>query len=55
MKATVIMLAHRLSTVKDCDRILVIKDGEIIEEGSYEQLMNIKGYFTELVNRQIQN
>lgn len=54
MKATVIMVAHRLSTVKDCDRILVMKDGEIIEEGPYEQLMDMDGYFRELVNRQIQ-
>lgn len=53
MDATVVMVAHRLSTVKYFDRIIVIKDGNIAEEGTYSQLMAANGYFSELVRRQI--
>lgn len=53
MQATVVMVAHRLSTVKDCDRIVVIREGEIVEQGNYKQLMEQNGYFAELVHKQI--
>ena len=49
---TRIVIAHRLSTVKDCDRIVVLDQGEIVEEGSYEELMAKKGLFYELAARQ---
>jgi ABC-type bacteriocin/lantibiotic exporter with double-glycine peptidase domain len=52
MKSTVIMVAHRLSTVKNCDRIIVFKDGRIEEEGNYEELIQKKGYFAKLVEKQ---
>ncbi len=52
MNSTRIVVAHRLSTVKDCDRILVLKNGTIYEEGSYEALMNLRGEFYSLVERQ---
>ncbi len=42
---TVIMIAHRLSTVVSADRIIVLDDGKIIEEGSHEQLLNRKGKY----------
>ncbi len=51
-KCTVIMVAHRLSTVKECDRIIVLKDGGIAEEGTFDELMELKGYFHELMKRQ---
>ncbi|SCW61597.1 ABC-type bacteriocin/lantibiotic exporter, contains an N-terminal double-glycine peptidase domain [Ruminococcaceae bacterium YRB3002] len=51
-KCTVIMVAHRLSTVKGCDRIILLKDGHIAEEGDYDQLMELKGEFYELMRRQ---
>lgn len=52
MKCTVIMAAHRLSTVIDCDRILVFQNGHIVEEGTYSELTNMNGYFLELVKKQ---
>ncbi len=52
MKATVIMVAHRLSTVKNCDRIIVLKEGKIEEEGRYEELIQKEGYFAKLVEKQ---
>lgn len=52
-KATVIMVAQRLSTVVDCDRIFVFKDGCICESGTYHELLAMNGVFTELVNKQM--
>ena len=49
---TRIVIAHRLSTVKNCDRILVLDHGGIAEQGSYEELMQLQGLFYELVKRQ---
>lgn len=47
---TSIVIAHRLSTVKAADRILVLQRGRIIEEGSHEQLMTRGGHYAELYN-----
>ena len=52
LQCTRIVVAHRLSTVQDCDRILVLDHGRIIEEGTYTQLMEKNGFFAELVSRQ---
>ncbi len=52
LKCTRIVIAHRLSTIKNCDRILVMDKGNIAEQGSYEKLMEKKGLFYELVQRQ---
>ena len=49
---TRVMIAHRLSTVKNCDRILVMDQGRIVEDGNYEELMKKEGLFYELVKRQ---
>ena len=49
---TRVLIAHRLSTVKGCDRIYVMDGGRIKETGSYEELMEKKGLFYELVRRQ---
>jgi ATP-binding cassette, subfamily B, bacterial len=46
---TVILVAHRLSTLKDADRILVFQDGRIVERGTYEELSQRDGLFAELV------
>ena len=46
---TTIMVAHRLTTLKDCDRILVFDNGQIVEVGDYEMLVNRGGLFAELV------
>ncbi len=52
LKCTRIVIAHRLSTIKKCNRIIVLDDGEIAEDGTYEQLMEKGGIFTNLVKRQ---
>ena len=52
LKCTRIVIAHRLSTIKQCDRILVLDKGKIIEDGTYDQLIQRRGFFAELVARQ---
>ena len=52
LDCTRIVVAHRLSTIENCDRILVMEDGKIVEEGDYHTLMSKNGFFTELVKRQ---
>ena len=52
LKCTRIVVAHRLSTIKNCDRIIVIDDGKIVEDGKYEELIEKNGVFAELVRRQ---
>lgn len=53
LKCTRIVIAHRLSTVKHCDRIIVLDGGKIVEDGTYEELIAKKGTFAELVERQM--
>jgi ATP-binding cassette subfamily C protein len=53
VKATRITVAHRLSTVKSADRIFVLQDGVIAEEGGYEALMTLDGVFAKLARRQM--
>ncbi len=53
LNATRVVVAHRLSTIINCDRILVIDNGEIIEQGTYNELLANKGLFYELASRQI--
>lgn len=48
--ATSILIAHRLSTVKAADRIIVLREGKIIEEGNHESLMSAGGHYAELYN-----
>ena len=52
LKCTRIVIAHRLSTVKNCDRIMVVDGGIIAEEGTYDELITKNGLFAELVRRQ---
>lgn len=54
MGRTVIVVAHRLSTVKNADNIVVLQDGEIIEEGNHEELAGRKGKYYELVKNQLE-
>ncbi|MCU0497863.1 MAG: ABC transporter ATP-binding protein/permease [Anaerolineae bacterium] len=49
-QSTSILIAHRLSTVQSADRIIVLKGGEIIEQGSHDQLMRQNGHYAELYN-----
>ena len=52
---TSFIIAHRLSTIKNADLILVLKEGNIIEQGNHEELMNKNGFYAELYNSQFQN
>ncbi len=47
-QVTAIVIAHRLSTLKNMDRIIVMDDGRVVEEGSFNELMNKGGHFTKL-------
>ena len=47
---TAIVIAHRLSTVRNADRIIVMRDGEIIEEGTHAQLLQTSGHYADLYN-----
>ena len=49
---TSFVIAHRLSTIKDADVIFVMKDGDIIEQGSHEKLLEKKGFYADLYNSQ---
>ena len=49
---TVLVIAHRLSTVRKADRIIVLKNGKIIESGKHEELLNLKGHYQRLVELQ---
>ncbi len=53
LKVTRIVIAHRLSTIINADRIYAMKRGEVVESGTYQELMDQKGYFYELAKRQI--
>ena len=52
LNCTRIVVAHRLSTVRHCDRILVMSGGAIVEEGTYDDLLAKGGIFADLVERQ---
>ena len=52
---TSLMIAHRLSTVRNADLILVVKNGRIVEQGSHTQLLAKKGYYHELYTRQYED
>ena len=52
LKVTRIIIAHRLSTIINADKIYVMKDGEVVEQGKYEELMAKDGYFALLAKRQ---
>ncbi|WP_294152888.1 ABC transporter ATP-binding protein [uncultured Clostridium sp.] len=51
---TSFIIAHRLSTIKNADIILVLKDGDVIEQGNHEQLMAMNGFYTNLYNSQFE-
>lgn len=51
---TSFVIAHRLSTIKDADLILVMKDGDIVEQGSHNELLEQNGFYAELYNSQFE-
>ena len=48
---TSIIVAHRLTTIEQSDRIIVMSDGRIIEEGTHKELLEKQGYYAELSKR----
>ena len=52
MKCTRITIAHRMSTIRDCNRIIVLGDGRVAEDGSFDELMAKGGLFSEIIKRQ---
>ncbi len=47
-KKTIIIIAHRFSTIKQCDKIFIIKDGTLLDSGTYDSLLNTQQYFKKL-------
>lgn len=52
---TSFIIAHRLSTIRDADLILVMKDGDIVEQGNHEELLKAGGFYASLYNSQFEN
>ena len=51
---TCFVIAHRLSTIQNADRILVVRDGDIVEQGTHQDLMARNGFYASLYNSQFQ-
>jgi ABC-type multidrug transport system fused ATPase/permease subunit len=51
---TVLVIAHRLNTIKDADRIVVLKEGEVVEAGAHDELLNLGGEYARLYRRESQ-
>jgi ABC-type multidrug transport system fused ATPase/permease subunit len=53
LRVTRIVIAHRLSTIEGADRILVLDEGKVVQQGTYEELIAQPGHFSDLARRQM--
>ena len=51
---TSFVIAHRLSTIRDADLILVMRDGDIVEQGTHDELIDAGGFYADLYNSQFE-
>ena len=49
-KKTIVLIAHRLSTVRDCDMIFVLENGKVVDQGSYQELLLKSAHFQALAS-----
>ena len=49
------VIAHRLSTIRDADKILVMRDGDIVEQGTHDELIDQGGFYADLYNSQFED
>ena len=52
---TVVVVAHRLSTIRDADEIIVMQKGEVVERGKHDQLLELNGVYKDLISGQLVN
>ena len=52
---TSFIIAHRLSTIRDADKILVMRDGDIVEQGTHDELIDQGGFYADLYNSQFED
>jgi ABC-type transport system involved in Fe-S cluster assembly fused permease/ATPase subunit len=52
---TVLVIAHRLGTIRNADNILVLKDGAVAEEGTHDELLELNGLYAEMWNMQLRS
>lgn len=50
---TVLVIAHRLGTIRNADNILVLKEGKVVEEGTHDELLALKGVYFDMWNMQL--
>ncbi|MEZ4854832.1 MAG: ABC transporter, partial [Flavobacterium sp.] len=50
---TMLIVSHRVSTVKNADKIIILDNGKIIQQGSHNQLLTVDGYYKELHSKQL--
>jgi ABC-type multidrug transport system fused ATPase/permease subunit len=55
LPCTQVIIAHRLSTIRNANVILVLDQGYIVEQGTHEQLLRRNGFYTQLIQTQLQN